>query len=106
MGLELTLREARRFQMEELSSATKNFSDRNLIGEGKFGEVYKGLLHDGMLVAIKKRAGGPSQEFTEEVVLIFSSSTSDYYNFIRMGSVLNGSKLNFTCFSFSSFFDC
>jgi len=47
--------------------ATKNFGDRSLIGEGKFGEVYKGLLNDGMLVAIKKRAAAHSQEFIEEV---------------------------------------
>ncbi|XAR58330.1 Non-specific serine/threonine protein kinase [Bertholletia excelsa] len=67
VGVELTLREARRFPMEELSSATKNFSDKSLIGEGKFGAVYKGLLNDGMLVAIKKRAGAPSQEFIDEV---------------------------------------
>ncbi|XP_022751829.1 serine/threonine-protein kinase CDG1-like isoform X3 [Durio zibethinus] len=67
LGVESSLREARRFQLEELSLATKNFSDRNLIGEGKFGQVYKGLLQDGMLVAIKKRAGAPSQEFIDEV---------------------------------------
>lgn len=66
-GVELSLREARRFEMEELSLATKKFSYQNLIGEGKFGEVYKGLLHDGMLVAIKKRPGAPSQDFIEEV---------------------------------------
>ncbi|KAK3003366.1 hypothetical protein RJ639_020186, partial [Escallonia herrerae] len=66
-GIELTLREARRFGIEELSMATKNFNDKSLIGEGKFGEVYKGFLHDGMLVAIKRRPGNPSQEFIEEV---------------------------------------
>ncbi|KAK9925598.1 hypothetical protein M0R45_033917 [Rubus argutus] len=66
-GVELSIRETRRFQMEELSLATKNFSDKNLIGEGKFGEVYMGFLHDGMLVAIKKRPGLPSQEFINEV---------------------------------------
>ncbi|XP_024017827.1 putative serine/threonine-protein kinase [Morus notabilis] len=66
-GVELLIRETRRFQMEELSHATKNFSDKNLIGQGKFGEVYKGLLHDGMLVAIKKRSGAPTQEFIDEV---------------------------------------
>ncbi|XP_015893871.1 nodulation receptor kinase isoform X2 [Ziziphus jujuba] len=66
-GVELSIRETRRFQIEELSLATKNFSDRSLIGVGKFGEVYKGLLHDGMIVAIKKRPGAPSQEFVNEV---------------------------------------
>ncbi|KAK7311291.1 hypothetical protein RJT34_09329 [Clitoria ternatea] len=66
-AVELQLRDTRRFEMEELSLATKNFSDKNLIGEGKFGEVYKGLLQDGMLVAIKKRRGIASQEFVDEV---------------------------------------
>ncbi|KAI8019803.1 LRR receptor kinase SERK2 [Camellia lanceoleosa] len=55
--------------MEELSLATKDFSDKSLIGEGKFGPVYKGMLNDGMLVAIKKRAGTPSQEFVEELLV-------------------------------------
>jgi len=63
-------RDTRRFEMEELSLATKSFSEKNLIGEGKFGEVYKGLLQDGMLVAIKKRRGLASQEFVDEVILI------------------------------------
>ncbi|GAU48071.1 hypothetical protein TSUD_324940 [Trifolium subterraneum] len=66
-GMESQMRDTRRFAMEELSHATKNFSDKNLIGEGKFGEVYKGLLQDGMLVAIKKRRAATSQEFVDEV---------------------------------------
>ncbi|CAL5371530.1 unnamed protein product [Camellia sinensis] len=66
--VELSLREARHFEVEELSLATKDFSDKSLIGEGKFGPVYKGMLNDGMLVAIKKRAGTPSQEFVEELI--------------------------------------
>ncbi|XP_050234019.1 probable serine/threonine-protein kinase PBL28 [Mercurialis annua] len=67
VGVEFSLREARRFEMDELSQATKSFSDKNLIGVGKFGEVYKGLLNDGILVAIKKRPGVSSQEFVDEV---------------------------------------
>lgn len=59
---------ARHFTLEELNVATKNFSNINLIGYGMFGEVYKGLLHDGM-VAIKQRPSAPSQEFIEEVIL-------------------------------------
>ncbi|XP_057437618.1 putative serine/threonine-protein kinase [Lotus japonicus] len=66
-AIELQIRDTRRFAMEELSLATKNFNDRNLIGQGKFGEVYNGLLQDGVLVAIKKRFGTPSQEFVDEV---------------------------------------
>ncbi|XP_022774182.1 serine/threonine-protein kinase CDG1-like isoform X3 [Durio zibethinus] len=72
LGVELSLQDARRFELGELSLATKNFSDRNLIGEGKFGEVYKGLLQDGILVAIKKRAGAPSQEFIDEACYLSS----------------------------------
>ncbi|XP_039042729.1 probable receptor-like protein kinase At1g30570 isoform X1 [Hibiscus syriacus] len=72
IGVQLSLREARRFDLQELSSATKSFSDRNLIGEGKFGEVYKGLLQDGVLVAIKKRVGEPSEEFIDEACYLSS----------------------------------
>ncbi|XP_073019143.1 proline-rich receptor-like protein kinase PERK1 [Primulina eburnea] len=71
-GIEFTLRDARRFEIEELLLATRNFSDKSLIGQGKFGEVYKGLLHDGMLVAIKRRPGRPTQEFIDEVRYIAS----------------------------------
>lgn len=67
-GIELSFREARRFDWEELCAATKNFSEQGLIGAGKFGEVYQGFLTDGVLVAIKKRAvAAATQEFVEEV---------------------------------------
>ncbi|KAK1319811.1 putative receptor-like protein kinase [Acorus calamus] len=77
VGLELSLRpsdsqEARCFTLEELGLATKSFSDINLIGEGKFGEVYNGLLQDGLIVAIKKRTSLPSQEFINEVLYLSS----------------------------------
>lgn len=59
---------ARRFGLEELNLATKNFSDINLIGHGSFGEAFKGLLQDGTIVAVKKRLAAPNQVFVEEVI--------------------------------------
>lgn len=40
--------------MSQIAAATNNFSDINQIGEGGFGIVYKGILEDGQVVAIKR----------------------------------------------------
>ncbi|KAF8387892.1 hypothetical protein HHK36_026554 [Tetracentron sinense] len=57
----------RQFTLEELKQATKEFRESDLIGNGSFGLVYKGFLHDGTVVAVKRRLGAPRQEFVEEV---------------------------------------
>lgn len=66
------LRGFRCFGLEELNLATKNFNDINLIGHGIFGEAYKGMLQDGMIVAIKRRTAAPIQDFIEEVQYLSS----------------------------------
>ncbi|KAL7144509.1 hypothetical protein ABFS83_07G016900 [Erythranthe nasuta] len=59
--------EAKQFRIEELEQATRHFNESNLIGCGIFGLVFKGLLSDGTVVAIKRRNGPPREEFVEEV---------------------------------------
>ncbi|KAL7243526.1 hypothetical protein ACSBR1_015844 [Camellia fascicularis] len=43
----------RRFSYQELLQATSGFTNHNLLGTGSFSSVYKGMLSDGMMVAIK-----------------------------------------------------
>ncbi|CAL5093799.1 unnamed protein product [Urochloa decumbens] len=42
------------FRLSDLKAATNNFSNEHLIGCGGFGTVYKGQLHGGPMVAIKR----------------------------------------------------
>ncbi|GFP81806.1 protein nsp-interacting kinase 2 [Phtheirospermum japonicum] len=42
-----------KFNMEEVESATHHFSEANLLGKSKFSAVYKGILKDGSITAIK-----------------------------------------------------
>ncbi|CAL4906969.1 unnamed protein product [Urochloa decumbens] len=42
------------FRLSDLKAATNNFSNEYLIGCGGFGTVYKGQLHGGPMVAIKR----------------------------------------------------
>ncbi|KAF7037616.1 hypothetical protein CFC21_047950 [Triticum aestivum] len=58
------------FTPENLAGISNDFSDENLLGEGGFGCVYKGILPDGRPVAIKKLKIGNGQgerEFRAEV---------------------------------------
>ncbi|XP_017981501.1 PREDICTED: inactive protein kinase SELMODRAFT_444075 isoform X2 [Theobroma cacao] len=43
----------RRFSYEELEEATNGFSELNFLAEGGFGVVYRGILRDGQVVAVK-----------------------------------------------------
>ncbi|KAK4360550.1 hypothetical protein RND71_019502 [Anisodus tanguticus] len=61
------------FTYEELAKATDGFSQANLLGQGGFGYVHKGVLTDGRIVAIKSLKAGSGQgerEFQAEVEII------------------------------------
>lgn len=42
-----------KFNLEEVESATQYFSEANLLGRSKFSAVYRGVLKDGSVVAVK-----------------------------------------------------
>ncbi|KAF7073139.1 hypothetical protein CFC21_078179 [Triticum aestivum] len=64
----------RRFRYNELSRATRGFSDEEKLGEGGFGAVYRGFLQDqGLHVAIKRVSKTSNQgrrEYIAEVTII------------------------------------
>lgn len=61
------------FSYEELAMATDGFSDANLLGQGGFGYVHRGVLPNGKEVAVKQLKAGSGQgerEFQAEVEII------------------------------------
>ncbi|KAL2939426.1 hypothetical protein RDABS01_007830 [Bienertia sinuspersici] len=61
------------YSLRELEIATRGFSDENVIGEGGYGIVYKGVLEDGSFVAVKNllnNKGQAEREFKVEVEAI------------------------------------
>lgn len=51
---EVQLGHLKHFKFKEIKKATNNFSQRNILGEGGYGIVYKGRLPDGTIVAVKR----------------------------------------------------
>lgn len=41
------------YTLRELEAATEQFADKNVIGEGGYGIVYRGILSDQTVVAVK-----------------------------------------------------
>ncbi|CAI0397418.1 unnamed protein product [Linum tenue] len=75
-GMLLKHQRVRIFREFELSKATKNFDATHFLGEGGFGRVYKGILPDNTVVAIKKPKGSIdkaqtiNQEFEHEITIV------------------------------------
>ncbi|CAA6669446.1 unnamed protein product [Spirodela intermedia] len=61
------------YDIKELEKATRNFSEKNVIGRSAFGVVYRGTLSDGSRVAVKKMIESEFQgdeEFRNEMEII------------------------------------
>ncbi|XP_059067081.1 probable LRR receptor-like serine/threonine-protein kinase At1g56130 [Cryptomeria japonica] len=72
------------FSLSEMKIATKDFDIENKVGEGGFGVVYKGVLQNGNLVAVKKlssMSGQGKREFLNEVATI---SAVQHWNLVKL----------------------
>ncbi|GJM85338.1 hypothetical protein PR202_ga01779 [Eleusine coracana subsp. coracana] len=82
---EVHLGQLKKFSLRELQVATDNFSNKNILGRGGFGKVYKGRLADGSLVAVKRlkeeRTPGGELQFQTEVEMI---SMAVHRNLLRL----------------------
>uniref|UniRef100_A0A5B7CA14 non-specific serine/threonine protein kinase n=1 Tax=Davidia involucrata TaxID=16924 RepID=A0A5B7CA14_DAVIN len=82
------------FTLRQIKAATKNFDAANKIGEGGFGSVYKGLLSDGTLIAVKQLSSKSKQgnrEFVNEIGMI---SALQHPNLVKLyGCCVEGNQL-------------
>ncbi|CAF2070820.1 unnamed protein product [Brassica napus] len=79
------------YDFKTIEVATNKFSRSNKLGEGGFGEVYKGTLSNGTEVAVKRlseKSGQGIREFKNEAVLV---SKLQHRNLVRLlGFCLEG----------------
>ncbi|KAG6696132.1 hypothetical protein I3842_09G132100 [Carya illinoinensis] len=82
------------FTYRQIKAATNNFDVANKIGEGGFGSVYKGVLLDYTIIAVKKlssRSNQGNREFVNEIGMI---SALKHPNLVRLyGCCVEGSQL-------------
>ncbi|CAL5403096.1 unnamed protein product [Camellia sinensis] len=82
------------FSLRQIKAATSNFDHANKIGEGGFGPVYKGVLSDGAVIAVKQLSAKSKQgnrEFVNEIGMI---SALQHPNLVRLyGCCIEGNQL-------------
>ncbi|KAH9723575.1 putative leucine-rich repeat receptor-like serine/threonine-protein kinase [Citrus sinensis] len=82
------------FTLRQIKAATNNFAPDNKIGEGGFGPVYKGLLADGKVIAVKQLSSKSKQgnrEFVNEIGMI---SALQHPNLVKLyGCCIEGNQL-------------
>lgn len=72
------------YTFRELATATRNFKEINLIGEGGFGRVYKGRLETGQIVAVKQLDQNGIQGNQEFIVEVLMLSLLHHFNLVTL----------------------
>ncbi|KAK4256421.1 hypothetical protein QN277_009288 [Acacia crassicarpa] len=82
------------FSFKQIKDATNNFAPENKIGEGGFGPVYKGVLSNGVIIAVKQLSSKSKQgnrEFVNEIGMI---SALQHPNLVKLyGCCIEGNQL-------------
>lgn len=81
---ELYTKESMRFNLSEILQATNDFSKDNLLGEGGYGHVYKGILKDGQQIAAKVRKQESKQGFSEFHSEVYVLSFARHKNIVML----------------------
>ncbi|XP_057794937.1 putative serine/threonine-protein kinase [Salvia miltiorrhiza] len=80
----VTITKTRTFSFNELRIATNNFNLSNKIGRGGFGIVYKGILRNGMVVAVKLLSAESKQGEREFLTEIETISNVKHPNLVQL----------------------
>ncbi|XP_074296051.1 putative LRR receptor-like serine/threonine-protein kinase At1g56130 isoform X4 [Silene latifolia] len=84
---------AKTFSYAELRSATGDFNSSNKLGEGGFGPVFKGVLSDGRIVAVKQLSVASHQGKHQFMAEIAAISAVQHRNLVKLyGCCLEGEK--------------
>ncbi|XP_058071834.1 probable LRR receptor-like serine/threonine-protein kinase At1g56140 isoform X2 [Magnolia sinica] len=72
------------FSYRELKTATKDFSPANKLGQGGFGPVFKGILLDGRIVAVKQLSVTSRQGKSQFLAEIATISAVQQRNLVKL----------------------